>query len=114
MEWESRLILIVSVFLLTACVASTQPMNEATVKPDTKIDTVKVHTDLEEELWIGKSAEELIKSKGKPILTINATLLGGPPSDGMVYEAIGDDGVNCLDTYVIDTRNDEIIKYFCR
>ncbi|MBF0283226.1 MAG: hypothetical protein HQL51_02075 [Magnetococcales bacterium] len=62
---------------------------------------------------VGKHVDELVKRHGPPLQTMNATLLGGPPSEAFVYppETFGND---CMNAFVVVEKTGEIINYFCR
>ena len=66
-------------------------------------------------LWKGKNAKELVKKYGQPDTIINATIRGGPASEGYVYEGHRMAGnTSCMNVYVVGMTNDTILRYFCR
>lgn len=61
--------------------------------------------------YIGKHKDVLIKDKGSPIQTMDATVMGRPPSEAYVYPV---NEVGCYDSFVVLEDSGMILDYFCR
>ncbi|MFC1684113.1 hypothetical protein ACFL0R_01395 [Pseudomonadota bacterium] len=62
---------------------------------------------------IGLSRQQLISELGPPKVELHTTLPGGPATTALVYENHSQ-GLNCVESYLIETASGTVIEYFCR
>ncbi len=95
--------------LLTGCAATGEG-----VAPTPEMLVESIEED-QSDAWIGRHVSELSAAFGKPDGVINATLLGGPPSEAWLYSAdrVAETG-DCVNAYVVHMVTGEVLFYFCR
>ncbi len=102
------------VWTMAALLPAGCTITNETVAPTAEM-LVKSIEEEQSEAWIGRHVSELSAAFGRPDGVINATLLGGPPSEAWLYAAdrVADTG-DCVNAYVVHMVTGEVLFYFCR
>ncbi len=97
---------------LSACSHNGKHQANSQIKLDKKTQLSEMNI---QKSWDGKHVKSLVTKYGEPDMIMNTTLLGGPASEGYVYEQHRLAGnPSCINVYVVYMEDDTIYKYFCR